>query len=115
MRALPSAPPVRNAHPAPPTKESILDSRALELRGEGRSFAAIARLLDLRSPQAAHDCFLRALRRHEPARQRRLCAEELARLRDLELKVRDNASLSLFDRERQLDVVRSIRSRLLGT
>lgn len=97
------------------SREEAVDARALELRGEGKSFAAIARLLDLRTPQAAHDCFMRALRRHEPARQRRLCAEELARLRDLELKVRDNATLSSFDRERQLDVVRSIRARLLAT
>ena len=96
------------------SREAMVDARALELRGEGKSFAAIARLLDLRTPQAAHDCFMRALRRHEPARQRRLCAEELARLRDLELKVRDNATLSSFDRERQLDVVRSIRARLLA-
>ena len=72
-----------SAQPEPLSRAALVDNRALQLREEGKSFASIARLLDLRSPQAAHDCFLRALRRHGPARQRRLFADELARLRDL--------------------------------
>jgi hypothetical protein len=60
----------------------------MALREQGRSFAAIARTLGLKRAVDAREAFLRELRsRHEEERQH-LVERELARLDQLEARIR---------------------------
>jgi hypothetical protein len=93
------------------TAEEV-DTRALAMRREGKSFAFIATALHFRRAGEAHAAFLRAIRSHPEVDQKRLCDEELGRLGKLEQRVRADAELAPFDRDRRLDVIQQLRERL---
>src|SRR5687768_373779 len=89
-----------------------IDTQVLAMRRSGKSYGSIATTLNLGRPSAANAAFNRAVRRFPPARRQRLCNEELGRLRKLEDRVRGNAELAPFDRDRQLKVIDHLRDRL---
>lgn len=62
---------------------TVKDSRVLELRQEGKSFAAIAKQLDYDKPREVWLAFNRALRRHAPEEQANLRRDEMGRLQAL--------------------------------
>lgn len=86
------------------------DARAVELRSEGKSFAVIARELDLDRPSAAIDAFTRSLQRRPDAEQHRLLGEELARLEILESSIRRSTRLDTTETDRRLHAVAQIRA-----
>ena len=65
------------------------DDEVLRLREQGRSYAAVARLLNLDRAQDAHSAFVRALRRRPDDEQAGLIDRERSRLDQLEVKIRD--------------------------
>jgi hypothetical protein len=60
----------------------------LALREEGLSFAAIAGALGMRRSADAHAAFLRLLRQADDQERARLAGRELARLDNLEARIR---------------------------
>ena len=70
-----------------PTR-SPADGKVLELRGKGRSFAAIAKLLGFENANAANAAFNRALRARPAAEQKLLRKQEQFRLDALAERVR---------------------------
>ena len=90
------------------------DNLALELRRTGRSFAFIARTLSLGRARDANAAFLRALENSPASERKQLRTEELGRLKQLEETIKSNATLAPFDRDRQLQVVKQLRTRLAG-
>ena len=90
-----------------------VDEKALAMRRKGSSFSAIARALNLGRPQAANAAFNRALRTRPEDGQQQIRDEELARLADLETRVKADTEVAPFDRDRRLDVIKQLRTRLL--
>ena len=91
-----------------------LDTRVLEMRTSGKSYASIAKALELGRARDATTAFIRAVRRSSPADQERLREEELRRLEALEIRVRSNEELAPFDRDTRLAVLVKLRERLLA-
>ncbi|MEY2472381.1 MAG: hypothetical protein QOK28_1710 [Actinomycetota bacterium] len=99
-------------HPSKGENEDDRDQIVLELRSTGRSFAFIARTLNLGKPRDANAAFLRAIKQ-SPARDRkRLRDEEMVRLQQLEDTIRGNDELAPFDLDRQLETLKHLRSQL---
>jgi hypothetical protein len=99
-------------HPSNAGAGDDRDQIVLDLRRTGRSFAFIARTLNLGKPRDANAAFLRAIAQ-APARDRKqLRDEELTRLQKLEDSIRSNAKLAPFDRDRHLGVVKHLRAQL---
>jgi hypothetical protein len=93
-------------------KEADRDQIVLGLRRTGRSFAFIARTLNLGKPREANAAFLRALAA-SPARDRKqLRDEEMGRLQKLEDTIRADRELAPFDLDRQLGVLKQLRAQL---
>lgn len=92
---------------------TLNDNRALELRQQGKSFAAIAKVLDYERPRDAWLAFNRALRRHAPEEQANLRREEVARLQTLTDAVRARKDLTPEEQTRRLESVERMRVRLL--
>lgn len=88
------------------------DRRLIALRRAGKSYATMAREMNLARPRDATNAFIRAVRHAAPTDRSVLCDEELARLTKLEQRIRDNQDLAPFDRDRQLDVISHLRERL---
>jgi len=88
------------------------DGKVLELRGKGRSFAAIAKLLGYESANAANVAFNRALRARPAAEQKLLRKQEKLRLDALAERVRARPNLSEREIGRQLRTISRLRSEL---
>jgi DNA-binding transcriptional MerR regulator len=88
------------------------DEQALILRDQGRSFAGIARVLDLAGALAANVAFNRALRRRPPGEQASLRNREMARLDALGERLRQREDVSDEELARQLHGVRRLRKTL---
>jgi hypothetical protein len=88
------------------------DQLVLDLRSIGRSFAFIARTLNMAESADALAAFLRAVDASPSHDRPRLWDEELARLQALEDAVRVEGALSPFDFDRQLLVVKRMRAEL---
>ncbi len=87
----------------------IEDEQVLALRSQGRSFAAIARLLGLGGARQAVEAFDRALR-HRPAEERRrLRTEELERLSRLSRQLEARPDQSAEDLAGQLRALQRLR------
>ena len=100
------------AHPSQDGDAGGTDKAVLELRSSGRSFAFIARTLNMGKARDANAAFLRAVRGAKPAEAKRLRTEELARLQQLEDKLRGDRELAPFDLDKQLDVLKALRAQL---
>jgi len=94
-----------------PTR-SPADGKVLELRGKGRSFAAIAKLLGFENANAANVAFNRALRARPAAEQKLLRKQEQVRLDALAERVRTRPNLSEREVGRQLRTISRLRSEL---
>ncbi|MGH8994190.1 MAG: hypothetical protein ACRDZ7_21990 [Acidimicrobiia bacterium] len=93
--------------------EASLEDRALELRQQGKSFAAIARTLGYeRGGYEALRAFKRALRRRPAAEQATLKEQELVRLTSMEEGFRADTTLSPEERNRCLGAVAALRAML---
>jgi len=88
------------------------DEQALFLRDQGRSFAWIARLLDLAGALEANAAFNRALRRRSPLEQAMLRSRETARLDALGERLRKREDISEEELARQLHGVQRLRKTL---
>ncbi len=88
------------------------DQIVLDLRSTGRSFAFIARTLNIGTTRDARAAFLRAVEQAPATDRSRRRGEELARLQKLEDGLRGDGSLAPFDRDRQLDILKRLRSQL---
>jgi len=88
------------------------DERALLLRDQGRSFAAIARALDLADALQANAAFNRALRRHTPGDQATMRSREMARLDTLSLRIRRREDVSEEELARHLRGIQRLRKTL---
>jgi hypothetical protein len=89
------------------------DKQALELRQQGRSFGAIARLLSYERSRDAWLAFNRALRRHAPQEQADLRRAEVARLQLLTDAVRARGDLAPEEQTRRLKSIERMRVKLL--
>jgi hypothetical protein len=93
--------------------DAALEDRTVELRGEGKSFAAIADLLGYeRGGYEAFRAFKRALRRLPPDERLRLRQQELDRLTSMEEGFRADSTLSAEERARCLGAVSALRATL---
>ena len=88
------------------------DEQALFLRDQGRSFAAIAGVLDLAGALEANAAFNRALRRRTPSEQAALRSREMARLDALGERLRNRDGVSEEELARQLHGVKRLRKTL---
>ena len=88
------------------------DEQALLLRDQGRSYAAIARVLDLAGAIDANAAFNRALRRHTPPEQANLRSREMARLDTLSDRLRKREGVSEEELARQLRGIQRLRKTL---
>jgi hypothetical protein len=95
------------------TVESTNDNQALELRQQGKSFGAIARLLSYERPRDAWLAFNRALRRHAPQEQADLRRAEVGRLQLLTDAVRASEDLTPGEQTRRLAWIERMRVKLL--
>jgi hypothetical protein len=91
---------------------SPADGKALELRGKGRSFATIAKLLGLENADAANLAFNRALRARPAAEQKLLRKQEQVRLDALAERVRTRPNLSEQEVGRRLRTISRLRTEL---
>lgn len=101
------------AHPSSDERSTTAraDQAVLDLRQDGKSFAAIALALKLGNTRAAHTAFLRALSSSGDELEN-LRAQELVRLTTLEKSVKSNAKLAAFDKSKKLDVITHLRKQL---
>jgi len=88
------------------------DEQALFLREQGRSFAGIARVLDLSGALDANAAFNRALRRQTPGEQAALRSREMARLDALAERLRRREGVSEEELARQLHGLQRLRKTL---
>ncbi len=88
------------------------DEKALVLRDQGRSFAAIAQLLDLAGAIEANAAFNRALRLRSAAEQAALRSREMARLDALTERLRTREGVSEEELARQMHGVQRLRKTL---
>jgi hypothetical protein len=88
------------------------DQIVLDLRSTGRSFAFIARTLNMANARDARAAFVRAVQQSPAEDRPRLRGEELSRLQKLEDGLRRDSSLAPFDRDRQLDILKRLRAQL---
>jgi len=99
-------------HPSTDAASDDRDQIVLDLRSTGRSFAFIARTLNMKAGRDAHAAFLRAVEQSPAMDRPRLREEELVRLQKLEDGLRADKSLAPFDLDRQLGILKRLRSQL---
>ena len=90
------------------------ESQVLQLRQEGRSFAAIATQLGYERARDVWLAFNRALRRHAPEEQATLRRAEMARLEARTDAIRVKADITPEEQARRLDLIERMRVRLLA-
>jgi len=88
------------------------DEDALRLREEGRSYAAVARSLNLKRSNDALAAFLRALHQRPDAERAELIGREKARLDLLEVRIRDRDKDDPTRLDRRLGALEKLRSSL---
>jgi hypothetical protein len=88
------------------------DEDALRLREEGRSYAAVARSLNLKRSNDALAAFLRALHQRPDAERAELIVRESARLDQLEARIRDRDKDDPTRLDRRLGALEKLRSSL---
>jgi hypothetical protein len=88
------------------------DEDALRLREEGRSYAAVARSLNLKRSNDALAAFLRAMRQRPDAERAELIVRERARLDLLETRIRDRDKDDPTRLDRRLGALEKLRSSL---
>ena len=84
------------------------------LRDQGRSYAAIARVLDLAGAIDANAAVNRALRRHSATEQATLRSREMARLDTLSDRLRKREGVREEELARQLRGIQSLGKALFG-
>ena len=99
-------------HPSSDESGDDRDQIVLDLRRTGRSFAFIARTLNLGKARDANAAFLRAVAQAPAAERKQLRKEELTRLQKLEDTIRVDSELAPFDLDRQLGVLKQLRTQL---
>lgn len=99
-------------HPSSEESGDDRDQIVLDLRRTGRSFAFIARTLNLGKPRDANAAFLRAIAQAPAKERRQLRSEEMTRLQKLEDTIRADKKLAPFDLDRQLGVLKHLRAQL---
>jgi len=102
--------PDRPERRAPRQSRGGSDEEALRLRDEGRSFAAVARSLNLKRANEARAGFLRALRQRPEPEQTQLVERERARLDQLETRIRDRDKDDPTRLERRLVALEAMRA-----
>ena len=90
------------------------DEQALLLREQGRTFQAIAQILDLDSARAAQAAFLRSLRLRPRIEQAWLRSRELGRLDALASRMRGRDDLSVAEVVRRLRGLERQRETILS-
>lgn len=90
------------------------DDKALALREQGRSFAAIARVLGMKGGLDANAAFNRALRRHSVDEQENLRSHEMARLDALGERVRQRPDLDAVELARRMRSIDRLRKSLFS-
>lgn len=98
---------------SPDADTDRLADQVIELRSEGKSFAAIAKSVGLARSLEAFTLFIAALSRRSPDEQTKLRAEENARLDVLERRARQQSDAT--ERDRRLASVERLRRRLAAT
>jgi hypothetical protein len=88
------------------------DEDALRLREEGRSYAAVARSLNLKRSNDALAAFLRAMRQRPDAERAELIGRERVRLDQLEARIRDRDKDDPTRLDRRLGALEKLRSSL---
>lgn len=88
------------------------DEDALRLREEGRSYAAVARSLNLKRSNDALAAFLRALHQRPDTERAELIGRERARLDLLEVRIRDRDKDDPTRLDRRLGALEKLRSSL---
>lgn len=88
------------------------DEDALRLREEGRSYASVARSLNLKRSNDALAAFLRALHQRPEAEKVDLISRERARLDQLEARIRDRDKDDPTRLDRRLIALEKLRSSL---
>lgn len=88
------------------------DEDALRLREEGRSYASVARSLNLKRSNDALAAFLRALHQRPEAEKVDLITRERARLDQLETRIRDRDKDDPTRLDRRLIALEKLRSSL---
>lgn len=92
------------------TDDIARDDEALMLRAQGKSFAAIAKLLGYDRAHEANAAFNRALRRKPAAEQATLRDQELARLDAMPAGIRARSSVDHEETVRKLQTVERLRA-----
>jgi hypothetical protein len=88
------------------------DEDALRLREEGRSYAAVARSLNLKRSNDALAAVMRALRQRPDAERAELIGRERGRLDQLEARIRDRDKDDPTRLDRRLIALERLRSSL---
>ena len=88
------------------------DEQALVLRDQGRSFTAIAQVLDLAGAVEANVAFNRALRRRSATEQAELRCREMARLDALGERLRNRQDMDDEVLARRLHGIQRLRKTL---
>jgi hypothetical protein len=96
------------------TDTATFDDKALELRGSGQSFAAIAKTLGYERTHQANEAFNRALRRKPPVEQDSLRRQESARLDVMADGLRASHRLEAGEIAQRLRAVDRLRAMLLA-
>jgi hypothetical protein len=89
--------------------EPSVDQQVLDLRRGGRSFALIARRLDLPNAIDAQDRFMRSMVSSPEEIREQIRAEELQRLEGLAEDIRTRSNVPEYDRSRLLLSVARLR------
>jgi hypothetical protein len=84
----------------------------VSLRGQGRSFSAIARQLGMRRSSDAYRSFHRGLAARSESECRQLASDELARLAALEVRIRSRDALVPDKMSRRLQGLDQMRADL---
>jgi len=90
-----------------------VDSKAVELRRQGRTFGKIAQELNLERSSAAIAAFSRSLDRRPKAEKEELLSEELRRLDRLSARVRKTFPNDAKEVARRIKIVERIRALIL--
>jgi hypothetical protein len=89
------------------------DEEALALRDTGLTYSAVARRLDIRRAVDAHAAFLRALRQRQGDERAKLAQREVARLDELETRIRTRDAADPTKMERRLAALGKLRDPLV--
>jgi hypothetical protein len=103
----------RSGGPRPVPIRRNADEDALALRDSGKSFAAVARGAGFKRALDAHAGFLRALGRRQGEERANLAQRELARLDELETRIRTRDADDVAKMERRLAAVDKMRKLLV--